>query len=106
MSLRALVLGAAAAMGAVEVVAVFVEAPYALMLAAIFFLLAVWFWRRNSAWAAVLLAVWFLLELLYLGDYDWDDNGDRLMILLTVAVSGVGLLAAVGWLLQSRRRRP
>lgn len=93
-------------MGAVEIVAAFVEAPYALVLAAVFVVLALWFWRRNSALAAALLAVWFLLELLYLGDYDWDDAVDRLMIVATVGVSGIGLLAALGWLLQLRRRRP
>ncbi len=105
MNTRNVVLAAAVAIGVVEIVALFVEAWYAVVLAAIFLLLAFWFWRRNSVWPAALLALFFVLEIVYLGGYGWADGGDRLMIIVTVATSAVGALAAVVWLARSRRSR-
>ena len=102
---RNVVLAAAVLMAAIEIVAAFVETPYALVLAAILLLAATWFWRRNSVWPAGLLALLFLLEVLYLSDYEWSDTVDRLMIIVTIAVAGLGLVAAAVWLVQAIRSR-
>jgi hypothetical protein len=42
----------------------------------------------DGIWPVVAWAVLFALELLYLSDYDRDDGTDRVMIIVTVAVSG------------------
>jgi hypothetical protein len=96
---RALV-AAALAMGLVEIVAVFVESPYALILAALLFLGAGWLWLRpRSLWPILAVAVLFILELVYLSDYDWNDSSDRTLIILTVAICSLGLIAVVASLL-------
>jgi hypothetical protein len=107
MDLRKIVIAAAATMGLIEVVATFVEAPYAIVLAALLLLGAAWAWLRpTSIWPVVAVAVLFLLEILYLSDYDPSQTGDLVMIIATVIVSGIGLLAAVVWLIQRRRAAP
>ena len=102
---RNVVLAAAVLMAAIEIVAAFVETPFALVLAAGLLLVAAWFWRRNSVWPAGLLALLFLLEILYLSDYEWSDTVDRLMIIVTITVSGIGFVAAAVWLVQAMRSR-
>jgi hypothetical protein len=104
MNLRMIVGIAAVAMFVVEVVAGFVEVPLAGVLSVVFLLGAVWLWyRRDSIWPVAALGVLFLLEIIYLSDYDWNDATDRAMIVVTIAVSGVGLLAVIGWFIQRRR---
>jgi hypothetical protein len=101
---RNIVGGAAVGMGLIEVVAAFVEAPYAAVLAALLLLGAAWLWlRRDSIWPVALLGILFAFELLYLTDYNWDNGTDRLMIIATVVVSGVGLVASAASYLQRKR---
>ena len=101
---RTLVLAAGTAMGAVEVIATFVEAPYAIVLAGLLIAGTVWFWMRPaSVWPVAALGLLFALELLYLGDYDW--NSDAPMMVLTVVVSGIGLLGVIAWFWQWRATR-
>lgn len=104
LSARTLVLGAGAAMGAVEVIATFVEAPYAIVLAALLLAGTVWLWMRPaSVWPVAVLGLLFALELLYLGDYDW--NSDAPMMVLTIVLSGIGLLGVIAWFWQRRASR-
>ncbi len=104
MDMRKLVIAAAATMGIIEVVATFVEAPYAIVLAALLLLGAAWAWMQPaSVWPVVVLALLFLAEIIYLSDYDPNQTGDLVMMVATVVVSGVGLLAAVVWFVQRRR---
>lgn len=107
MDLRKIAIAAAATMGVVEIVATFVESPYAIVLAAVLLLGAAWAWLRpTSIWPLVAIAVLFLLEIVYLSDYDPGETVDLVMIIATVVVCGIGLLAAVGWLIQRRRGAP
>jgi hypothetical protein len=92
-------------MAAIEVVGAFVETPYALVLAAILLLVAAWFWLRSTVWPAGLLALLFLLEILYLSEYEWSDTVDRLMIIVTLALAGIGFITAALWLVQAIRGR-
>jgi hypothetical protein len=104
MTARAVVLAAGAAMAAIEVIATFVEAPYAIVLAALLLAGTLWFWMRPaSVWPVALLGLLFALELLYLGDYDW--NSDAPMMVLTIVVSGLGLVGVIAWFWQRRGRR-
>ncbi len=101
---RYVVAAAAIAMGVAEIIAVFVEGAYAVVLALLLLLGAAWsWWRRDSAWPVIALSLLFLLELVYLSDYDWADTTDRAMIIVTVAVCVTGLLGAVIWFLTRRR---
>jgi hypothetical protein len=107
MDLRKLVIAAGVTMGIIEVVATFVEAPYAIVLAALLLLAAVWAWTRpTSIWSVVALAVLFLLEIVYLSDYDPSQTNDLIMMVATMLVCGVGLLATIVWFVQRRRDRP
>jgi hypothetical protein len=90
-------------MGVVEIVAAFSEALGALVLAAAFLLAALWLWRRPGAWPVAVLGVLFLLEIVYLAEYDWGVTGERAMIIVTLAVAGIGFLAAIAWFVQRRR---
>ncbi len=98
---RTVVLAAGAAMATVELVATFVEAPYAIHLAGLLLAGTIWFWLRPaSVWPVALLGLLFAFEVLYLGDYDWKV--DAPMMAVTIVVCGVGLLAVIAWFWQRR----
>jgi uncharacterized membrane protein len=100
-----LVLTAGIAMGVVELVATFVESLYAIVGVVLLFGGSLWLWRRpTSTWAVVFLGLLFLAEIVFLGDY--NSSSDRVMIIITIVVCGVGLLGVVAWFLQRRRAHP
>lgn len=93
MKARIVVLTAGIAMGVVELVAIFVEALYALVLAVLLFAGSLWFWRRPASMLAVaFLGLLFVAEIIYLGDYNWNTDGP--MIIATLTVCGIGLVGA------------
>jgi hypothetical protein len=104
MNARTVVLAAGIALGVVELVAIFVESLYVIVGVVLLFGLLVWFWRRPASKLAVaLLGLLFVAEIVYLGDYNWNSDSDRLMIIATGLVCGIGLIGVVAWFLQRRR---
>jgi uncharacterized membrane protein len=104
MKARNIVLAAGITMGMVELVAIFVESIYAIALVVLLFAGSLWFWRRPASLLAVaFLGFLFVAEIVYLGSYHWSSQ--RLMIIVTLLVCGVGLIGVVAWFLQRRRTR-
>ena len=93
------------AMAALEVInAPFIEFwPAALVFAGMFLGFAAWFFRRGTLPPVILLAILFLVEVVFIPGYGRESTLDWVFQIGTVVFSVIGLVAAVGTILGIRR---
>ena len=104
MSAKVLAGAAALAMAMVEIASAFViDVPAAAIVFAVLFVAGWWWLRRSdSIWPAALLAVLFVIEVVFVPTYERDSAAEWVVQVAALVVGVIGLAALVAWFLRRR----